>query len=156
MSRTALYRLYDATDALLYVGIASDPKTRWWTHANEKTWWPQVARREVEWFMTRPAAEAAEVAAIVTELPRHNVEHSTTRKRGDAAAEYQSPYDKPRRMRAPLDEWGGLGASTRAAGTTRARVLRELMRWYMRRPGAKLPERPPAGPWSEPGTSSGA
>ncbi|WP_405580634.1 hypothetical protein [Streptomyces sp. NBC_01092] len=64
-------------------------------------------------------------------------------------------YDVPRRFRAPDDEWFPFGDATRAAHPEnrrgpRAEVLREFMRWYMRRPGAKLPERPPVGPWSTP------
>ncbi|MFI6856528.1 hypothetical protein [Streptomyces sp. NPDC050416] len=63
-------------------------------------------------------------------------------------------YDVPRRFRAPDDEWFPFGDATRAVHpegrSPRAKVLREFMRWYMRRPGAKLPERPPAGAWSTP------
>lgn len=148
IERTALYRLFAEGGTLLYVGITVEPKTRLWNHANEKSWWGEVARQEIEWFADRPSAEAAEFAAIVTEEPRYNVEHSTTRQRGDAKAEYQSPYDKPRRVRAPLDEWDPFGDATAATGATRASAVREFIRWYMRRPGAKLPDRPAAGPWS--------
>lgn len=148
-ARTALYRLYDTADVLLYVGITVDTGTRWWNHAREKNWWGQVARKDVTWFSDRESAEAAEATAIAAESPRYNVTHSTFRKRGDARSEYQSPYDKPRRIRAPLEEWAGLGTAAKVMGTTRAQVLREFIRWYMRRPRAKLPERPPAGPWSE-------
>lgn len=66
--------------------------------------------------------------------------------------EVENEYDTPRRFRAPNDEWEPFGHATRAVHpdgrSPRARVLREFIRWYMRRPGAKLPERPPAGPWS--------
>lgn len=68
--------------------------------------------------------------------------------------EADTDYDTPRRFRAPDDEWVPFEAATRAVHpegrSPRARVLREFMRWYMRRPGAKLPERPPAGSWSNP------
>ncbi|MEU2248141.1 hypothetical protein [Streptomyces sp. NPDC019224] len=68
----------------------------------------------------------------------------------DTAAE----YDPPRKFRAPDDEWNGFEAATKAQHPTgrspRAQVIREFIRWYMRRPGAKLPVRPPAGPWSTP------
>lgn len=61
-------------------------------------------------------------------------------------------YDTARRFRAPDGEWEPFEAATRAVHpegrSPRGRVIREFMRWYMRRPGAKLPERPPAGPWS--------
>lgn len=72
----------------------------------------------------------------------------------------EDKYDTPRRFRAPDDEWFPFGDAARAAHpgagrSPRAKVLREFMRWYMRRPGAKLPERPPAGLWSTQGDDSG-
>lgn len=72
--RTALYRLYDADDVLLYVGIAKDPKARWRSHSRtaRATWWPSVSRKAVEWFDTREAADRAETEAINTEKPLHN------------------------------------------------------------------------------------
>lgn len=64
----------------------------------------------------------------------------------------ESAYDKPRQFRVPDDQWLPFEEATKAVHSEgrspRARVLREFMDWYMRRPGAKLPERPPAGPWS--------
>ncbi|NDK24712.1 hypothetical protein FSY75_09525 [Streptomyces sp. TR1341] len=66
------------------------------------------------------------------------------------------PYDTQRKFRAPDDEWNGFGDATKAqhpqGRSPRGQVLREFIRWYMRRPGAKLPVRPPAGPWSTPST----
>ncbi|MFD5137487.1 hypothetical protein ACFWMX_14795 [Streptomyces sp. NPDC058378] len=59
-----------------------------------------------------------------------------------------SPHTPPRQMRIPDDEWLPFDAAAKAQGQTRAGVVRELIRWYMRRPGAKLPVRPEAGPWS--------
>ncbi|MFE5908914.1 hypothetical protein ACFQ6B_07470 [Streptomyces wedmorensis] len=63
-------------------------------------------------------------------------------------------YDTPRRVRMPDDEWEPFLAATKVTHpegrSPRGKVLREFVRWYMRRPGAKLPERPPAGPWSTP------
>jgi hypothetical protein len=43
--RTALYRLYDETGQLLYVGITTYPPKRFVEHERDKPWWPQVARR---------------------------------------------------------------------------------------------------------------
>ena len=61
-------------------------------------------------------------------------------------------YDKPRQMRIPDDEWGPFEAAAKAqhpeGRSPRAAVVREFIRWYMRRPNAKLPERPAAGPWT--------
>jgi len=70
--RSALYRLYDAGDQLLYVGITDDPKTRFAQHRDDKPWWPQVAIRDVEWFPDRATAEAQERQAIQAESPRYN------------------------------------------------------------------------------------
>jgi predicted GIY-YIG superfamily endonuclease len=74
--RTALYRLYDEDDDLLYVGITRNPERRWAQHAAEKSWWSRVIRRDVEWFETRPAALAAEEAAIALGRPAHNIDHN--------------------------------------------------------------------------------
>lgn len=69
---TALYRLFDAADQLLYVGISTQPETRWTQHAADKPWWPLVQHRKVEWHPDREAAETAERAAISTEEPLYN------------------------------------------------------------------------------------
>lgn len=42
------------------------------------------------------------------------------------------------------DEWEELGEA--AGERNRATVIRQLVRWYLRYPGAKLPERPPRQP----------
>lgn len=72
--RTALYRLFDADDVLLYIGIAYDPDERWGAHRYGKSnaGMADVARRTLEWFGDRAAAEAAEKAAIKAERPRLN------------------------------------------------------------------------------------
>ncbi|MGW5210032.1 hypothetical protein ACWEQO_02120 [Streptomyces sp. NPDC004051] len=66
--------------------------------------------------------------------------------------ETETEYDPARNFRVPDSEWTPFEAATRAiypeGRSPRGKVLREFMRWYMRRPGAKLPERPPAGAWS--------
>jgi hypothetical protein len=38
--------------------------------------------------------------------------------------------------------WDAFGAAAAAAGADRSYVLRELMAWYAREPGAKMPKRP--------------
>jgi predicted GIY-YIG superfamily endonuclease len=71
--RTALYRFFDADGALLYVGITADVGQRWAAHERDKPWWPDVVTKTIEWHATRPAALAAELAAIKAEAPRYNV-----------------------------------------------------------------------------------
>lgn len=70
--RTALYRLYDADDRLLYIGITWKVELRLWQHSNDKTWWHLVAHKTVEWFESRKAALEAEEAATREELPLYS------------------------------------------------------------------------------------
>lgn len=73
---TTLYRLFDADDALLYVGIAGNPGRRFEQHAKAKLWWREVSRIEVEHFADRAEALAAERLAIRDERPLYNIVHS--------------------------------------------------------------------------------
>jgi predicted GIY-YIG superfamily endonuclease len=77
----ALYRFFDAKDALLYVGITNSLTRRWGQHENEKTWFTDVARATVEHHPTRDAVFAAEKVAIQREKPRFNVVHNRSRVR---------------------------------------------------------------------------
>lgn len=79
--QTALYWLYGADDALLYVGITDDPERRFKQHAYLKPWWGDVVRHELQWFPNRPAAARAEVEAIEDHDPVHNGTHSPSRAR---------------------------------------------------------------------------
>jgi predicted GIY-YIG superfamily endonuclease len=73
--RTAVYRFFNTTGELLYVGITNDPKTRFAYHARQKadTWWPLVERHTIDWYDNRTEAAAVEVAAIKTEAPLYNM-----------------------------------------------------------------------------------
>lgn len=71
--RHQLYRLYDADNNLLYVGITSNVGDRFAQHSHERTWWPQVDRCQVELFPDRLSLEAGERLAILKEHPRYNV-----------------------------------------------------------------------------------
>jgi hypothetical protein len=79
---------------------------------------------------------------------------ATTRYAHGMTPDTETSYDPQRKIRAPDDEWEPFEAATRAVHpegrSPRSRVIREFIRWYMRRPGAQLPKRPPAGPWSNP------
>lgn len=76
--RTALYRLYDDADVLLYVGIAFNPEARWLAHQGDKLWWADVRRKQVDWFLSRESASAAESEVIATERPLYNKQGTTT------------------------------------------------------------------------------
>jgi hypothetical protein len=70
---TAVYRLYDGSDRLLYVGISHNPIARWGTHSG-RSWWPDAARFMIVWHSTRRSAAKEERAAIQSESPLHNIQ----------------------------------------------------------------------------------
>jgi hypothetical protein len=49
-------------------------------------------------------------------------------------------------MRIADDVWLPALAAARENGHTMTEVFTQFLRWYLRRPGAKLPERPPHKP----------
>lgn len=69
---TAVYRFYGGGEALLYVGVTGNLRSRWAQHANEKPWWAEVRVRTVVWYGTRAEAFAAETRAREEERPRYN------------------------------------------------------------------------------------
>ncbi|MEU5360255.1 GIY-YIG nuclease family protein [Streptomyces albidoflavus] len=70
--RTALYCLFSADEALLYVGITNDPERRWEDHWKHKFWWHLVARKDITWHPTREEAAAQEKEIIVAQKPLYN------------------------------------------------------------------------------------
>ena len=76
--RTALYRWYDAEGALLYIGITGHLPTRQAIHAKNSAWSEFAALSRVEHHADRATAEAAEVAAILAEMPIFNRQHNDT------------------------------------------------------------------------------
>lgn len=75
--RTALYRHFDAKDRLLYVGISLSAIQRLAQHSQAAAWFEEITRVEVQWFGSRKEASDAEVEAIRTERPLHNLVHNT-------------------------------------------------------------------------------
>lgn len=69
----ALYRLYGSDGRLLYIGVTHSLKERFGQHAADKPWWPDVARRTVEWHGDRDLVLAAEAEAIEGERPAYNI-----------------------------------------------------------------------------------
>jgi hypothetical protein len=58
---------------------------------------------------------------------------------GSAVPRPQTGETPIQHTRVDQDDWDDLEA---ARGRLRAKVVRDLIRWYLRRPGATLPERP--------------
>lgn len=50
--------------------------------------------------------------------------------------------NKVRGVRLEQDLWDRLGPAGQANGLDRSGIIRQLVRWYLRVPGAKLPQRP--------------
>jgi len=46
-------------------------------------------------------------------------------------------------IRFPDQDWEDLGEAAKAAGSDRSAVIRQFVNWWLRRPLARLPERPP-------------
>lgn len=70
---TAIYRLFDAEGELLYVGVTTNPSRRFSQHKAKKSWWPEVARKDILWMDTYHAAVMAEEDAIYRENPAKNI-----------------------------------------------------------------------------------
>jgi hypothetical protein len=52
------------------------------------------------------------------------------------------PRTPARQMRIPDDDWGDFDTAAKQMGSERASEVRAFISWYLRRPGAKLPQRP--------------
>lgn len=98
--KAAVYRLYAADGALLYIGSAYDPETRYKAHT-QTAWWPLVTSRTEEWFDNRSLAYAAETDAIWIEQPRHN-------EVGTIGYQRTGTVSNPLRQRASYLAWTGL------------------------------------------------
>lgn len=73
---TSVYRYYDKTGVLLYVGITSRATARQREHNADKEWWAFVARQEVEHFPSRGAASDREKGLIRQFRPPFNTHHN--------------------------------------------------------------------------------
>lgn len=68
-----LYRFFDQTNDLLYVGITCSVPKRFGQHRDTKEWWPQIAAVRMEHFNDRASVLAAERAAVAAEKPKYNI-----------------------------------------------------------------------------------
>ncbi len=70
---TTLYRLFDKSGALLYIGISDRALRRLAEHEADKPWWPDVCSATFENYGHREDAEEAETRFIRSERPVYNV-----------------------------------------------------------------------------------
>jgi excinuclease UvrABC nuclease subunit len=71
-----LYRHFDGSNRLLYVGVSLSAFQRLGQHRNHAHWFEQIKRVEMEQFATRQEALDAERVAIERERPLFNIQHS--------------------------------------------------------------------------------
>jgi predicted GIY-YIG superfamily endonuclease len=77
---TVVYRLYDESGSLLYVGMTVDPVARFRNHRYwHVDWWPYVDSVLFEDHPNRAEAAFAEKVAMILERPKENVVGSYTR-----------------------------------------------------------------------------
>jgi predicted GIY-YIG superfamily endonuclease len=73
MSTPVVYRVYDATDRLIYIGATSNLPQRLNYHRTQAWWWSLAERvTESSVYPDMDAAHEAEWAAIATESPAFN------------------------------------------------------------------------------------
>ena len=80
-----VYRHFDRTGKLLYIGCCQCYIGRLAAHRNNSAWWNRVTKVTIQHFKSRDEAKRAEAEAIRIERPiiniQHNFEHRTLRAR---------------------------------------------------------------------------
>lgn len=71
-AKTSLYRHYNASGVLLYVGISMEYDKRTRAHRGTAPWLKDVAYSYVTYYPDRQLAKVAEAIAVRTEEPLHN------------------------------------------------------------------------------------
>ena len=133
-----LYRLFDESGELLYVGITSNPERRLHHHKHTKPWWSEVATVTFENHPTGDDVAAAEADAIESERPRYNVRPG---KRTDVRI-FRVPGVGKRPMvmrtiRVPASLWDDAKACASEEGANISDIVRELVEDYVRRGGKR-------------------
>jgi hypothetical protein len=93
--RTAVYRVFGEEHLLLYIGMTNSIPIRWNGHEAVQPWWDELRSLTVEWYESRPEADAAEEAAIRAERPKYNVTYlkPSLVKRGERKRQEPAPVD---------------------------------------------------------------
>ncbi|PZP39393.1 MAG: hypothetical protein DI598_20010 [Pseudopedobacter saltans] len=80
MSKNKLYRCFDKTGKLLYVGVSISVLSRICGHKSASDWFDSVETIKIESFKSREEALVAEKKAIIKEMPVNNIQHHSVRK----------------------------------------------------------------------------
>lgn len=142
--RTALYRLYDSSDTVIYIGITGNPAQRFKAHWL-KPWWSEVAMREIEWHETRAVAEEIEARVIEADRPRHNAQQGVQRAPQSAKTGSRYEWTPSPRMEQLLQSYAAAEAQlAQARELLEAEAVKEMTAGVS---GKKLATRLP---WSAP------
>jgi predicted GIY-YIG superfamily endonuclease len=75
---TYVYRLWDADDQLLYIGISKSAINRLHQHLQQQPWAEQIVKQTIQRCYTREEAVHVERQAIKNEKPLHNIAHNAS------------------------------------------------------------------------------
>lgn len=87
-----LYKLYDAEDALLYVGITTDPTKRFAEHSRSKPWWSDVVRFDLNTYASWEETTTKEAEQIASLSPRYNLHPGVQAKPSGIKAKTPASY----------------------------------------------------------------
>jgi hypothetical protein len=73
---SSVYRIYNADDEVIYVGMSYVPAARIGVHRRTKPWGGEIVRWQAEWHPNRGACQLAEEQLIKELWPRYNVVHT--------------------------------------------------------------------------------
>lgn len=129
----ALYRVYDADGALLYIGRTVSPVIRFQEHQDSKSWWGEASVIRLEHFDTPAELKRAERQAIQQEHPKYNWVGNTGGSIGATAATLTSLSKLGKSIAATraarekaFREAEALALDALAEGATEVEVAREL------------------------------
>lgn len=96
MTKTALYRHFNAKGQLLYVGISDCLSARDKHHVHTSHWHDLVTYTETQWCLSREHALDLERVAIRHERPKYNVAHSKPVEKKPAFPDLLSEIERTR------------------------------------------------------------
>jgi hypothetical protein len=121
--KTYLYRYFDASGVLLYVGATWSPAQRDRAHAKDAHWYSLVVSTAIEVYPSIEAAAEAEENAIINEKPLFN-------KREDGGVGLRKDREQSTviSLRVSMTEANALDAAAKRLGINRTGMLRRLLR----------------------------
>tara|TARA_R100000322_G_C5409304_1_gene183423 strand:- start:423 stop:872 length:450 start_codon:yes stop_codon:yes gene_type:complete len=71
-----LYRMWNAKEELIYIGISKSAIVRLSQHQQTKEWATEIHNITLEYFYSRELCKLAETKAIKSEKPKYNIVHN--------------------------------------------------------------------------------